>query len=240
MAARPSPHEDVAIAAGVVDHMAVEHPDLAGQLIGDAGVVRDHDDGGAGGVELADELHDRCAGGAVELAGRLVGENDRRTPDEGPGDRDPLALPSGDLGGLERRAYGEADPLERLIRAPIPLVGGDAGVEDPVGDVLAHRGVLGQEELLEDEADLPGPQPRQLAVIQLRGGDSTDADHAAGGSLQRPHDVQERGLPDPEGPTIATSSPRRTEKDTPGGRPPAAAHRRPWSPHPVPEPIRHS
>ena len=83
---------------GVGDHLAVQHPDLARQLIGEARVVGDHDDRGAGGVELADELHDRCAGGAVEVAGRLVGEHDRRTPDEGPGDRDPLPLSAGELG----------------------------------------------------------------------------------------------------------------------------------------------
>src|SRR4051794_28302445 len=37
-------------------------PNLAWQLIGEARIVRDHEDGGADGVELADELHDRCAG----------------------------------------------------------------------------------------------------------------------------------------------------------------------------------
>ena len=204
------------------DHLAVQHPDLARQLIGEARVVRDHEDGGAGGVELADELHDRCAGGAVEVPGRFVGEHDRRTPDEGPGDRHPLPLPSGELGGLERRAFGEADPFERLIRAPVPLGGGDAGVEQPVGDVLPHRGVLGQEELLEDEPDLPGPQQRQLAVAQPRRVDPADPDHAAAGPLQRPHDVQERGLARPGGPDD------RHQLAPPDGEghPPQGGHRR--------------
>jgi len=68
--------------------------------------VGDHEDGGAGGVELADEVHDRCAVAAVEVAGRLVGQHDRRPPDERTGDRDPLSLASGELGRLERRAVG--------------------------------------------------------------------------------------------------------------------------------------
>ena len=72
-------------------------------------------------VELADELHDRRAGRAVEVPGRLVGEHDRRTPDEGTGDRHALALATGELGGLEGRARGEADPFERLIGAPVAL-----------------------------------------------------------------------------------------------------------------------
>ena len=210
------------IVAGVGDHLAVQHPDLARQLIGEARVVGDHDDRGAGGVELADELHDRCAGGAVEVPGRLVGEHDRRTPDEGPGDRNPLPLPSRELGRLERRAVGQADPFERLIRARVTLGGGEAGVEQPVGDVLPHRGVLGQEELLEDEADLLGPQPRQLAVAQPRRVDSTDPDHAAAGPLQRPDDVQERGLARPGGPDD------RHQLAAPDGEghPPQRGHRR--------------
>jgi hypothetical protein len=85
-----------------------------------------------------------AAAAAVEVAGRFVGEDDRRAPDEGAGDRHPLPLASGELGGLERRAVGESDPFERLVRAAAPLGGRGAGVEQPIGDVVAHRGVLGQ------------------------------------------------------------------------------------------------
>ena len=122
------------------------------------------------------------------------------SPDEGAGDRNPLPLPSGELGRLEGRACGEADPFERLVGAPVPLGGGDAGVEQPVGDVLPHRGMFGQEELLEDEADLPSPQPRQLAVAEAGRVDASDPDDAAAGPLERPDHVQERGLARPGGP----------------------------------------
>src|SRR5215208_3325624 len=99
MAPRPSPPPRQSPPQGRRDRgryrtpPGLQHPNLARQLIGEARVMCDHDDGGAGGVELADELHDRCAGGAVEVPGRFVGENDRRMPDESPGDRDPLPLP---------------------------------------------------------------------------------------------------------------------------------------------------
>src|SRR5919198_412062 len=185
---------------GVGDHATVEHPNLAWQLIGESRVVRDHENGGAGGVELADERDDRCAGGAVEVSGRFVGEDNRRPPDEGPGDCNPLPLPSGELGGLECRALGEADPFERLVRAPVPLGGGDAGVEQPVGDVLPRGGVFGQEELLEDEPDLPSPQHRQLAVAHPRRVDAADPDDAAAGPLECADHVQERGLARSGGP----------------------------------------
>src|SRR5207244_782185 len=100
-------------------------------------------------------------------------------------------------GGLERRAVGEPDPFERLIGPRVSLGGGGAGVEHAVGDVLADRGVLGQEELLKDESDIPGAQSRQLAVAQPRRVDAADADYAAAGSLQRPDDVQQRRLARP-------------------------------------------
>src|SRR5438270_728556 len=40
----------------------------------------------------------------------------------------------------------------------------DAGVEEPVGDVVEHGGVLGQEELLEDDPDPGGPQVGHVFV----------------------------------------------------------------------------
>jgi hypothetical protein len=60
--------------------------------------------------------------------------------------------------------------------------------------------MLGQEELLEDEADLPSPQPRQLAVAKARRVDATHPDDAAARPLERPDHVQKRGLSRPRGP----------------------------------------
>jgi hypothetical protein len=44
------------------------------------------------GVEGEHQLDDRLAGGHVEVAGRLVGQHQRRPRREGPGHRDPLLL----------------------------------------------------------------------------------------------------------------------------------------------------
>jgi len=54
--------------------------------------VGDEDDRPTGGIELAQDCHDLQAGGAVEVARRLVGEKERRVGDEGSGDRDALLL----------------------------------------------------------------------------------------------------------------------------------------------------
>src|SRR5437763_17160324 len=58
--------------------------------------------------------------------------------------------PPESLVGL-KLARAERPTRASAASAPVPLGGGDAGVEQPVGDVLPHRGMFGQEELLEAE-----------------------------------------------------------------------------------------
>jgi hypothetical protein len=59
---------------------------------------------------------------------------------------------------------GEPDPLERRQRAPPPLARRDLGVDQRQLDVL-ERAVPGQQvKLLEDEAQLLVPQPRELGL----------------------------------------------------------------------------
>jgi hypothetical protein len=84
----------LATAVGVAGDAAVEHLDPAGHAFDDAVVVGDQDDCGAVGMQLIDQGEDRLAGRAVEVAGGLVGEYDRRLADQGAGDRDALALPA--------------------------------------------------------------------------------------------------------------------------------------------------
>ena len=64
----------------------------------------------AGLVELAEQVQDRRAGGLVQVAGGLVGQHDRGLPGDRPGDRHPLPLPAGQLGGPGRAACGPARP----------------------------------------------------------------------------------------------------------------------------------
>jgi ATPase subunit of ABC transporter with duplicated ATPase domains len=78
------------------------------QLMGtlDHVVVGDHHDRRTGPVQLVDKSQDGLPGGLVQVPGRLVGEHDRRLADEGSRDRDPLALPAGELGGTGMGALG--------------------------------------------------------------------------------------------------------------------------------------
>ena len=65
---------------GVGDDAPVEHLDPAWHACGDALVVGDHHDGGAGRVQLVEQREDGLPGGLVEVAGGLVGQDDRRWP----------------------------------------------------------------------------------------------------------------------------------------------------------------
>ena len=183
--------------AGVGDDVAVEDLDLAGHALGDGVVVGDDHDGRAGLVELVDQGQDGLPGGLVEVPGRLVGEHDGGLADEGPGDRDPLALPARELGRAGVGALGQADQLQGVEGPLAALLEGDAGVEEPVGHVVQHGGVFGQEELLEDEPDPGGPQVGHVVVGHGGHVEPGDPHLAAGGPVERSHQLQQGGLARP-------------------------------------------
>src|SRR5205823_1904781 len=95
-------------------------------------------------------------------------EDDRRPADERSRDRHPLPLAAGELRRSRTEAVAETDSLERLRRASPPLAGRDTGIQKPIGDVLYRSRVLGEEELLEHEADPRRPHTRELPVGHLR------------------------------------------------------------------------
>jgi hypothetical protein len=57
----------------------------------------------------------------VEVAGRLVGQDDLRLVDQGPGDGDALLLAARELGRLVVGSIGQADEAERLERGVLGL-----------------------------------------------------------------------------------------------------------------------
>jgi hypothetical protein len=163
-------------------------------------LVGDHDDRRPALVQLLDQRHDLAAGGAVEVAGRLVGQDDRRPSDERAGDRDPLALPAREVGGARPEPVGEPDRGQRGGGQLAPLGGGDARVEQPVGDVLEQGRVLGQEEELEDEADPGRPHRGELAVAHPCDVEAGDRHPPGAGAFERAHQVQQRRFPRARGP----------------------------------------
>ena len=92
------------------------------------GIVGDEDDRLAALVARAPEgLEDLAARREVEVAGRLVGQHDRRSIDQGPGDRDPLLLAGRQLVGPMALLAGEVDQLEDVADS----IRRDAPARDP-------------------------------------------------------------------------------------------------------------
>ena len=166
-------------------------------------------------LSSVEQVQDRGAGGAVEVAGGLVGQHDRRPADQGAGDGHPLALAARQLRRPGVWSGGRARPGERR-GGPLAAAGEACpGIQQPVGDVVQRAGVLGQEELLEHEADPGGPQRGQLPVGQGGHVEAGDPHRPAVGRSRVPIRCSSVDLPDPDGPTIATSSPCATVKLTP-------------------------
>src|ERR1700678_1250723 len=109
-------------------------------------------------MEFLEESYDGSSRRLVEVAGGLVGEHDGRAADKRPGDGDPLALPARELVGAGVRVLVEADKSEGVESAGAAFGLGDPGVEEAVGNIVKRALVLGQEELLEHEADPGSPQ----------------------------------------------------------------------------------
>jgi hypothetical protein len=138
--------------------------DLALRRRGDARVVGDEHDRPTVRVQRAQDVEDVMAGLRVEVAGRLVGEDDRRVGDDGPGDGDPLLLAAGQLPRLVPEAVAEAEPLEGLAGARLALAARDALVQQRRRDVLERRGPRQEVVGLEDEADRPAADRGEAVV----------------------------------------------------------------------------
>ena len=78
-----------------------------------------------------EDRQDLLRGGGVQVAGRLVGEDQRRVGDQRAGDRDALLLAAGQLGGQVVDAVAQPDLAQR---APAPGAGARRAAEPGVGE----------------------------------------------------------------------------------------------------------
>ena len=179
----------VAAADLVADDAAlVELDHASAHVVDHLAVVGDDDDGRAGLVDPVEQLHHADRGDRVEVAARLVGEQQRRVVDEGAGDRDALLLAAGELVGVAVQLGREADQAQRLRHLGADRGAAGADHLQRVGDVVVDGAVGEQLEVLEDRADV-APQLRDLLLRQGADVAAGDADAAVGGRL-----VADQGL----------------------------------------------
>jgi hypothetical protein len=158
-------------------------------------------------VDVADGGEHLVATLVVELAGRLVQQQQPWTGGQADADRQPLALPRRECGQGGVRVVAEPDHVQHLTRlgqqagihlvvaAPDELARaalGEPHVVDRgrVGEQVAHRP-------LQHDADVAGPHPGQAALVHP--GDLVRPDgQPAGARPQQPGEqVEQRRLPRP-------------------------------------------
>ena len=160
-----------------------------------------------------------CGVLAVEVAGRLVGPDDRRVVHERARDRDALALTARELVRDVVAALAEPDELERLHARAAGFLGRDARDQQRQLDVLDGGEHRQQVVELEDEAHAPRAVVRALAIRHRRAATRPRSGRRRASTSSRPdRQLSSVVLPQPDGPMIATISPRvEREVDAPQG-----------------------
>ena len=118
-------------------------------------VVGDVDHGGLEALVEAGDLGARLdAQLGVEVGERLVHQEHGRLADDGPAERDALALAAGQLLRLAIEQLLELDGLGRLVDPPLDLGLGDLAQLQAEGEVLADRHVRVERVALEHHRDV--------------------------------------------------------------------------------------
>ena len=156
-------------------------------------VRHQHDRHAALAVEAPDGGHDLVRGLRVEIAGRLVGEQDGRVVDERACDGDALLLAAGELAREVVLAALQPEEVERLER-PVGAVRRPARVEERQGDVLEGARPREQVEALEDEPDAAAPDAREGRLVLRRDVHRLEQVLPAGRPVEAAEDVHERRL----------------------------------------------
>src|SRR5207342_3125161 len=97
-----------------------------------------------------EQLHHSARHLRIEVAGRLVGEQQFRRTGQRACDRHALLLAAGQLGGVVLHARGQADAAERIVDAALAFGGVETAVAQRYVDVVEQVQIGNQVETLED------------------------------------------------------------------------------------------
>ena len=175
------------------DDAAVELDDALAHHVDDPLVVGSHHHSRSSLVDPVEQAHDALAGGRVEVAGRLVGQQDQRPVDERPGDRHTLLFATAELmreALLLARQTDEIEHCRHLLADDVLRSADDFQCE---GHVLVHRASWQELVVLEDVADV-ATKVRHLAVGHLVDVSPGNPDRALLRALLAVHHPQQRAL----------------------------------------------
>ena len=125
----------------------------------------------------------------VEIAGRLVGNEDRRVGRQRAGQRHPLLLAAGQLRRIVVLPLAQADGGELVRGALMRVV--DAGKLQRHGDVLQRRHGGNEVEGLEHDTDIAAAEARQRVLAEQAERLARDHHRAGVGALQPGHDHEQ-------------------------------------------------
>ncbi len=151
-----------------------------------------------------------AAGGGIQVARGLVGQQHRRINAERAGDGHALALAAGKFIGQVIQADVELHQIQQFIRARLDLLARPAAQMQRQGNIFETRKRGQQVEELEDESDLVAAHTGQIIVVQRElSAAPSDLDFARRWARSRPPiRFSSVDFPEPEGPTMEAISPR--------------------------------
>ena len=155
--------------ADVGNDVAVAQADRARAAFGHGVIVRDHQHRRAQAVvQIVNQLQDLRAGVGVQIAGGLIGKQNRREDAERAGDGHALALAAGEFVGQVIEAGAQLHEFEQLAGALVDLFAGPSAQVQRQRDVFQAGQRRQQVEELENETDLVAAHAREVVVAERR------------------------------------------------------------------------
>ena len=177
--------------------LPVPHVDHALRRARELLVMGDDDDRRPVRVQAAEEADDFLPGSGVELAGRLVGEEQGRPVGERAGDRHALLLAPGELRRAVALTRPESHVLEQFPRSRAPLGARHLGLGHRQLDVLAGRECRHEIEALEDEPHVPQAKEGRLLVGHRAHVAAAHGHHPTARPVDDADEVEQRALAAP-------------------------------------------
>ena len=142
----------------------------------------------------------------VEIAGRLVGDEEGGIRSERAGERDALLLAAGQFGRICDQAAGQPDGGEFALGAGKRVA--RAGELERHGDVLQRRHGRNQVEALKNDADVLAAEARESILVEFVQSSPATTTEPLSGRSSPVITMSSVDLPEPDGPSRPTASPR--------------------------------